>query len=289
MSEIIKKYDFKEGLPQGFEILDFRYLYNDFYDEMIKPNKAEFYYILWFQKAGTTHWIDFNVFDIDEENTLLFVNKNSVQRFGKNKNIKGKVILFTDDFFCKTKNDVNYLKTNILFNDLQSNFKVKVDNTKYTFLQIFNQLESEFSLTKDNFQSDILKNNLFNFLLNAEREKRNQDFIKLEKNQNLNYTLQFKELLELNFIDKKQVSFYCDKLSITPKKLNISTSNVLGKSPKDIITERVLLEAKRLLIHTTNTSKEISYMLGFEESTNFIKFFKKHQKHTPLQFRENFN
>nr|WP_262904408.1 helix-turn-helix domain-containing protein [Polaribacter porphyrae] len=101
--------------------------------------------------------------------------------------------------------------------------------------------------------------------------------------------MQFKELLEANFITHKKVDFYCSQLHITPKKLNASTSTILGRSPKRIINDRIILEAKRLLVHTTNNSKEISYSLGFQEPTNFIKFFKKNLNTTPLAFREKHN
>jgi AraC family transcriptional regulator, transcriptional activator of pobA len=60
----------------------------------------------------------------------------------------------------------------------------------------------------------------------------------------------------------------------------------LGKTPKEIIDDRILLEAKRILAHTTESIKEISYYLGFEEPTNFIKYFKKHASVTPTEFRE---
>jgi AraC family transcriptional regulator, transcriptional activator of pobA len=68
--------------------------------------------------------------------------------------------------------------------------------------------------------------------------------------------------------------------------LNQATTKVLGKSPKEIIDNRILLEAKRLLAHTNENVKEIAYTLGFEEPTNFIKYFKKHSTFTPTEFRE---
>ena len=93
----------------------------------------------------------------------------------------------------------------------------------------------------------------------------------------------------MNYITQKRVGFYCQELNITPKRLNKATSNIFGKTPKNIIDERVLLESKRLLAHTSESIKEISFSLGFEELTNFIKYFKKHTKKTPVEFREEFN
>jgi AraC-like DNA-binding protein len=166
--------------------------------------------------------------------------------------------------------------------------KIKVEESTAIFANILEQMTSELNCLKDSYQPDILRNHLQNFLLQSERERRKQDFVELKSDANLTYVLKFKELLEANFIQHKQVSFYCDKMHLTPKRLNVATSKVLDITPKDIITERILLEAKRLLVHTNNRSKEISFSLGFEEPTNFIKFFKKHLQKTPLQFREDF-
>lgn len=77
-------------------------------------------------------------------------------------------------------------------------------------------------------------------------------------------------------------------MNVSEKRLNQATTKTMGKSPKTIIDERVLLEAKRLLIHTTLSVKEIGYNLGFEEPTNFIKYFRKHTQKTPIVFRERY-
>jgi AraC-like DNA-binding protein len=77
-------------------------------------------------------------------------------------------------------------------------------------------------------------------------------------------------------------------MSVSEKKLNKATNQVLGKSPKEIIDERVVLEAKRLLVHTSKSIKEVGFELGFDEPTNFIKYFKKHVGRTPIEFKGSF-
>ncbi len=285
MSKNIEKYDFKEGLSQGLEVLSISDLYKNFYTEITTPHRLEFYQIIWFQEGTSNHWVDFNSIKI-KPNTLLFLNKNSVQRFDATENHRGKAILFTEDFLCKTTADTQFLKSSILFYDLLSIPQVEVKEIQAKFEKNIEDIEVEISCKKDNFQEDILRNLLLNFLLLAERERRNQTFIELKKDTNLNNILEFKELLEEHFIQHKQVSFYCDKMHITPKKLNLATTKILDKTPKNIINDRVLLEAKRLLVHSAKNIKEISYTLGFEEPTNFIKYFKNQLKKTPLEFRE---
>ena len=60
---------------------------------------------------------------------------------------------------------------------------------------------------------------------------------------------------------------------------------MFGKSPKEMIDDRVVLEAKRLLLYSDSSVKEISHELGFDEPTNFIKYFRKHVAQTPNTFR----
>ncbi|TDL99571.1 MAG: hypothetical protein C4K58_06685 [Flavobacteriaceae bacterium] len=148
-------------------------------------------------------------------------------------------------------------------------------------------MTQELNQTKDPLQADILKNLLHNFLLNAEREKRKQNFIEPKKDADLDNVMLFKDLLETHFKTQKQVNFYAREMNISEKRLNQSTSKVFGKTPKEIIDDRILLETKRILAHTNLSVKEICYLMGFEEPTNFIKYFKKHSSLTPTEFREN--
>jgi len=172
-----------------------------------------------------------------------------------------------------------------LFNDLLTISQINVSKSYSIFATIFQQLENELKNLKDNYQSDILRNDIRNLLLQSERERRNQNFIELKKDADFDYALILKDLLDKNFINHKKVSFYCQKMHLTSKRLNQSTTKIFGKTPKEIIDDRVLLESKRILAHTNESVKEIAFSLGFEEPTNFIKYFKKHTDKTPVEFR----
>lgn len=281
MAEKIKKYDFKEGLPLEFEIINFNLLFNEFSEGIKKPHRADFYQILWFQDGLPTHIVDFKPIKI-KRNSLLFINKNSVQLFDNEIKFKGKAILFTDNFYCKTDSDTNFLKTTTLFNNLTCVTMLSIWNSGIE--TIFEQLEKESKNPKDEYQADIIRNDLRKLLLHSERERKKQGFVEFEKNKDLEYALLFKDLLEHHYIQQKNVGFYAKKMNISTKRLNQTTSKILGKSPKNIIDDRVLLECKRLLAHTSESVKEIGYSLGFEEPTNFIKYFKKHTGETPSSF-----
>ena len=285
MTTDIKKYDFKTGLPQEFEIVDIGELYQNFKDTLTTTHRTGFYHIIWFQKGNPTHLVDFNPIKI-KPNTLLFLNKDTVQRFDNKTKFEGKAILFTDSFFCKTEADTKFLKNNILFNDLFSVSQIQIENQTKLYVELLQQMTNELQNVKDNLQADILKNQLHNFLLHSEREKRQQNFIGINKDANLDYVMLFKDLLEKNYKTQKQVTYYAKEMFISEKRLNQVTSKLFGKTPKEIIDDRIMLEAKRILAHTNESVKEICFYLGFEEPTNFIKYFKKHSNITPIEFRE---
>ena len=185
--------------------------------------------------------------------------------------------------------DFKFLRNTILFNDLFSVSHIQLKETTLLFKDLFRSMESELRNEKDHFQSDILKNLLHNFLLLSERERRKQNFSEIKKSADLDYVLLFRDLLENQYRKQKQVRSYCEQMHVTEKRLNHATTIILGKSPKQMIDERIMLEAKRLLAHSTESVKEIGFELGFDESTNFIKYFRKHDHSTPLDFRERFS
>ena len=285
MIKNIKKYDFKAGLPQEFEIVDIAKLYKEFKNTLTTTHRTGFYHIIWFQQGNPTHLVDFNPIKI-QPNTLLFLNKDTVQRFDDKSKFGGEAILFTDSFFCKTEADTKFLRNSILFNDLFSVSQIQVKKQSKLFAGLLQQMTNELQDIKDNSQADILQNLLHNFLLYSERERRKQNFTEIKKGADLDYVMLFKDLLETGYKNQKQVNYYAKEIIITEKRLNHATTKVLGKTPKEIIDDRIMLEAKRILAHTTESVKEIGYDLGFDEPTNFIKYFKKHSKFTPTEFRE---
>ncbi|MEO6290593.1 MAG: AraC family ligand binding domain-containing protein, partial [Ginsengibacter sp.] len=211
MKSDIKKYSFKSGLPQEFEIIDIGQLYKEFSAEMTAPHRTGFYHIIWFQKGSPTHLVDFNLVKI-KPNSILFLNKDTVQRFDKKGGFDGKVILFTDSFFCKTDTDKKFLSSSILFNDLFSVTQIQMSKTTALFADMFRLMETELENEKDISQSDILKNLLHNFLLLSERKRRQQNFTEVKKSADLDHVILFKDCLETNYHTLKQVSNYADKL-----------------------------------------------------------------------------
>lgn len=287
MSEEIKKYDFREGLSVEFEIVSMKHLYTTKRNILINPHRAGFYHILWFFKGQTTHLVDFNPIEI-KPNTILFLNKNTVHHFSTEGNFDGYVILFTDNFFCKTIQDTKFLHSTILYNDLLSVSRIQLKEQVQIFREVFQLMSEEFESDNDMFQADILRNLLHSFLLFSERERRKQDFTEIKKDSNFEIVMRFRDLLEAEFRNQKQANSFAQDLAITLNLLNQATIKAMGKTPKEMIDDRVMLEAKRLLVYTNRSVKNIGFELGFDEPTNFIKYFRRNSGLTPMEFRNKF-
>ena len=287
MNDDIKKYNFKSNTDLQIEVVPLINLLASNKKHLVTPHRTEFYHIFLFENCSPTHFVDFNPIKI-QPNSLLFIDKERVHQFDQLTKYKGKVLIFTDNFFCTNTSDSKFLQSNILFNDLVDKPNIKIKEQFKTFLNICNLIDEELKSPRDSAKHNILKNHLHNFLLLADREKRKQGFSEIKKGADLDYTLLFKDLLENNFTKIKSVSSYAEKIHVSEKRLNQATSKVLGKSPKKLIDGRILLEAKRLLVHGSKSIKEIGFTLGFDEPTNFIKYFRKHNHKTPMEFREKY-
>ncbi|WP_203229301.1 helix-turn-helix domain-containing protein [Paenimyroides tangerinum] len=85
----------------------------------------------------------------------------------------------------------------------------------------------------------------------------------------------FSVLVELNYKKEQGLKFYADNLNKSPKTLSNIFSLLKQQTPLNIIHNRIILEAKRYLNYTDKTAKEIAFELGFEDVSNFSRFFKR--------------
>lgn len=96
----------------------------------------------------------------------------------------------------------------------------------------------------------------------------------------------FKKALDENIIEKRQVQDYADMLHITPKYLNDICQKTVNRTASDLVHEKLILEAKKLLLHTNKKISEIAFQLKFHDSSHFAKFFRKYAGVSPKIFTE---
>jgi AraC family transcriptional activator of pobA len=284
-TKAITKHDFKPGLPMELEILSIKDLYAKSKNQLTQAHRADFYHIIWLEKGKTTHLVDFNPVKAGA-GSLIFVGKGKVQLFDSSEQFDGKVILFTDRFFCKNQDDFDFLNGTILFNDLLETSSLKLEGSKSLITRLAEVMQMELANPPHAAQRDILRNCLHSLLLLCDTEKRKQGFKEIPKGADRDYAVLFISLVHEHFSRVRSVTAFADMIHISEKRLNRATTRILGKSPKEIINDRVLLEIKRLLVHTNRSIKEIGFDLGFNEPTNFIKYFRQQSGKTPSEFRE---
>lgn len=128
------------------------------------------------------------------------------------------------------------------------------------------------------------------FLIFAQREKGNININKENKlyaaDEKHLQLLRFIDLVESNYQNGLAISAYAALLNISSKTLTDLTNKIIFKTPSMIIQERIMIEAQRLLAHSGLNVNQIGYKLGFEDPSYFVKYFKKHAKFSPGEFRK---
>ncbi len=247
------------------------------------PHRTNFYRIICFEKGEPVHTVDFEKIRIKSP-AVLFVHKDKIHKFDKEAAHDGKVLVFTDDFFFRTDGDRNFLRNAQILN--QSDTPILLSNVDENLRLLFDQIEREIKQEEQLFKSEVLHHLLNALLYSAERIASIEYPKSFNQTANAMLVNSFLEAVEENYKNRLSIEKYAALLSVTVNKLNSALGDIKGKTGKQIVTERLLLEAKRLLVYSDLNAKEIGYELGFDEPTNFIKFIKKNIKQTPLEFQE---
>lgn len=272
----IKTYTFNP-LPVEIEVKDLLFM-RDLPHILGKPHQAEFFQMIWIKTGSLRCRIDFELTTI-EANELLIITAGQVCQFDVHATYTGRLVLFTANFFTRTEEDAHFLHTAEILSLVNSNKIVKLSACMIE--PLFLLLEKELEKEKDSFQLAIAQNYLRIVLLEAERRVKPTHLIPTDLQ-----IQSFYQAVESHFKINRNVNYYASLLGISEKKLTQEIKQRTGLTPKVCIDTRVVLEAKRLLSYSSLSVKELSFILGFEEPTNFIKYFRKHTQLTPQVFRE---
>lgn len=287
MAAGIRYLEFNPEKTMGFEMIAIDHHTARSKKNLAVPHRASFYCIVWFKEGRVIHQVDFIPVKICA-GSFLFIGQDAVQFFDQQHSFDAEVLIFTDNFFCQHKFDHAFLKNLSLFNPFAHNISPVSMIASKELDTLWSQMQQEWQNVQPLFKPELLKNFLYNFLLVAERKNQQGGPPSIKSDIQKGYVLLFMDLLELHFKEQQPISFYADKIAITNKVLNNAVQKVRGKTPKQIIAERIVLEAKRLLVYSTDSIKVIGFALGFKEPTNFVKFFKNNCGMPPAFFRDNY-
>jgi AraC family transcriptional activator of pobA len=244
------------------------------------PHKHDFYLVVLITKGSGRHEIDFESYEASPGMVFL-LKPGQMHYWSFSDDIEGFVFFHSRDFY-----DNGYLATSI------NHYPFYSTNQNPPFVQLNEHKQHEIAVLMSTLVAEHanlaalkwLKIHALISLIYIEitREYTSSNTVKSKKY--LDKMRQFEDLVEMHFKEQKFVKNYADLLHITEKHLNRVTKDCINKTSTQLISERIILEAKRLLIYGKLNVSEISDTLGFNESSYFIRFFKKNTGFTPLEF-----
>lgn len=202
--------------------------------------------------------------------------------------VRGVVLHFHSDFFCIHQHQKEVACNGILFNAIYQTPILPVANAEMDgFLDVIAQMKVEMQ-QQALAQQELLISYLKIFLIRATRLKHALEQAPLpgKPDRHGEIAQQLKEAIEANFRSHHSAGSYADILHVSPKVLANISKTAFSKTPTTLISERIIIEAKRELYMTSKTVKEIAYLLGFEDEYYFSRFFKINAEVSPQLFRE---
>jgi len=218
-------------------------------------------------------------------NDLVFVPENIVYASSNVRNCKGYCIHFKTEFIQPLLQ--NPLAQEFSYLDIEAEHIINVTEEEAELIcQSFRDIIKEYE--KFSCEKDYLLRNYIHILLLRIREIYRPHVKKINESatRSMKIAGQFKRLVEKNFITMREVNQYAALLHITPKHLSEVTKEHTGRSPKELISDMLLLEAKVLLGSTGLTVTEIAHRLHFGDQAHFSNFIKKHTGSSPLALRK---
>lgn len=196
------------------------------------------------------------------------------------------VLLFNSNFYCIYAHDGEVSCGGFLFNGTSDIIRLHLsENDSAALHELTNGFINEYQV-KDNLQEEMLRILLKRFIIYCTRLARRKFKVTQEREKSFDIVRNFYVLVDNHFKEKKQVRDYADMLHRSPKTLSNLFSSYGLPSPLRIIHERLEAEAKRLLLYTPKSAKEIAEILGFEDLASFSRFFKKMTGESISEYRK---
>ena len=286
MKNQVPEYKFREEFEQvGFEIVKLEYLFSRHtLEERIIPHRLKFYAILFITEGNGKHEIDFKLFSYKAK-SILFIGKDQIHAWEISANMNGFMIFFTEDFLYQNQIKFKDLSYSYPYNSILYEPVVDVSEPyKFnSFLSLIHYIHKEFKTPNHQDKQEILQCLLRTFILKI-RAQSKQENTKVSK-QDKELFIRFQRLLDEKISLSRNAKDYCEWLNVSYRKLNQDCKTLTNLSIKEFIDKILILKSKKYLAEQNKNISEISYLLGFQEITNFTKYFKKHTSLTPKSFQ----
>jgi AraC-like DNA-binding protein len=249
------------------------------------PHRHNYHTVLWSLDMEGKHIVDYKEYEI-RNNDIFFVGPEQVHQvfIGERKN--GLLLMFNCSFLDKHFINREFISNLGLFSEISESPPISVDSKSVDILKSFTDQIFDAFHSVDNFKYEKIGAWLKLFLIECNKFAPTLNTDNPQTQQSAKAILRrFKELLDLNFRTWRQVNDYSGELNISPDYLNSVIKSTIGKTAKELIQQRITLEAKRLGIHTDLSTKEIAYQLGFDDPSHFSRFYKNTENQNFSDFR----
>lgn len=258
-------------------------------EELASAHRIQFHELICVTRGECTHAIDFDPIRCSP-GSLLVSHPSQTEQFDVRSAWDGWLVLFRPEFLFSPGGARDRMTAELNLVALLASLPVQLRPAEHEFKVIRGVLERMHEDARiggpPHEVSALLRHQLCALLLRLARAQRRQ-----EERQpavapaELQRFQRFRDLVEQSFRRWHHVGAYANALGCTEKTLTRAALAVVGSSAKAFIAGRVALEAKRLLVHTTLQVGVIAVDVGFQDASNFVKFFKRETGRTPAQFR----
>ncbi|PCI93795.1 MAG: hypothetical protein COB15_15625 [Flavobacteriales bacterium] len=251
------------------------------YDESL-PHQHKFHQFLFFEKGSGTHLIDDKTYEVKDK-SIHFVSPNHIHDLKVDAGTKGYVCMFKEELFFINNESEKFLNEVDLFSNWNTNPLLELGDTAFGDLKsIIESIVIEYENQKTR-KNEVLLMFLKLFLIKASRLCANCTNVEISSKRKI--VESFLGLVDESCNKNLPINYYAEQLSITTTYLNRLVNDVYDKSVSDFVNDRIVLESKRILRFSSKSIKEVSFELGFEDPSYFSRFFKKHTKLTPVEYR----
>ena len=249
-----------------------------------KPHKVSFFHIIYFAQGSGKHMIDFEYYAFSA-GSFIFVQSEPVHAFDFSNDPAGQVFIFTAQFLERVHANMRLpIYTPTHFNHDYSPLVLLSTDKMQRCEAMFEQIAKEIEGHCD----ELVVMYLFSALsLILERERPRLSHQELSGEQG-NKLAQLYQLLRENINRIRDAHWYAANVHTTYKTLNTICKLATGLTAKQLVDAFAILEIKRLLVVNRSSTQQIALSFGFDDVSNFTKFFKKHAKQTPTQFLRQF-
>jgi AraC family transcriptional activator of pobA len=260
--------------------------YLNAHKNLVFPHRHSFYHFVIFTSGGGTHAIDFNKYKVTPWQ-IYFMSPGQIHTWDFDDDVDGYIVNFEKDFFQSFLLKPDYLEVFPFFSGINSsNVKAIPREVRADVEIICKQLYSQVNSVQ-NKNIDFQKVLLLSLLMLVEQHMAVTQLPQFQTH-SMVVLRNFQKLVEENYLLKRMPKDYAELLFITPNHLNAICKELIGAQAGEVIRERILLEAKRLLVSGEVNISQIANELNFNDNSYFTKFFKKYSGLTPEQFKRDY-